>query len=506
VTATLQRVQDASTSAILQSLRIRAERDPLRYLRPCSDEQEAFLRSPTRGNFACGGNRSGKSQGGAIRTCARATGATLLGTKHKRARRIWCISQELPGGEDKPHTQVEAIRRWMPVAALRGQTWNLAYSPGRRVLSLANGCKLEFKSYDQDLLAFESAAIDHIWYDEEPTRKEIFTSCRARLIDRKGTWDMTLTPVLSLQGNGAIAEELWDKRQEAEQSGEYACFVLPTAANRFLDAAEVTAAASAWSEEERQVRLYGAFARLGGRVLSEFIPEMAPKGHLVRDFIPPHHWRHYLIIDPGWITAGHLFAAVDPQGCIYLYAELYAEKMPIAQRMAVLHGAKQAFEAEAGGPIDYDVIGDSAEFYVNRVGGTERELPSDFAEYQHAADALGATWFRPRPCIKADPYAYRVKRYLQCRQLYVCKGLRWWQWECERWTYQKARNGPTAMEKPIPDAPIKRNDHLLDPTRYLCNELPDPVPAAESTIYDPYAEHWAKVRERMDGTDRSEVI
>ena len=55
------------------------------------------------------------------------------------------------------------------------------------------------------------------------------------------------------------------------------------------------------------------------------------------DHIPDRSFRHYLIIDPGWHTAAHLFAAVDPRGVITLYAEHYAQQEAIPARMTVLH-------------------------------------------------------------------------------------------------------------------------------------------------------------------------
>lgn len=463
---------NAPTPKLIKSLKLRIERDPLQWFKPSSEEQLNVLRNHTKGTLALGGNRSGKTTIGGVRAVAKATGRTVCNWTPRKARRIWCVSQELPGASDRksgdqerPHTQLSEIKRWMPIAALRGQSWSSAYSPGSYTLTLADKTKIEFKSYDQDPLSFESAAVDHIWFDEEPTRKSIFRSCLLRLVDRRGTWDMTLTPILSLEGKGAIAEALWDDRIEAEQRGEYRCFQLLTSNNIHLPQDEVRSLQSL-PEEERQVRLYGAFARLGGRILNEFDAGR----HVVSDFIPPSDWRHYLIIDPGWRTAAHLFAAVDRRGVVTLYAERYLHEVPISERMSLLHQDWKDF-----GQPNYDVIGDSAAFSRTRQGGTEKESPSDFDEYQAAADKLGARWFIPRKCIKADPQAYRVNRYLKANMLRVCKRMRWWMWEQERWVRQRPREGGLATERAIPEAPIQRYDHLLDCTRYLCNELPEPL-------------------------------
>jgi hypothetical protein len=467
------------TAVLLESLKLRSERDPLAFFRPASEEQSEALRCGARGMLVLGGNRSGKTQIGAVRAVAKGTGREVLGQPFRKARRIWCISQELPSQRDKPHTQVEAIQRWMPTEALRGGSWSSAYSPGSFVLTLADGTKYEFKSYDQDLLAFESAAVDHIWFDEEPTRRQIFTSCMLRLVDRRGTWDMTLTPVLSLEGKGWV-EELWEARHEAQ--GHYECLVLPTTGNRYLPQDEVERTAAGLAEEEKQVRLYGAFARLGGRVLSEFDGSV----HLCEDFCPPREWRHYLLIDPGWNTAAVLFVAVDPDGHLWLYNELYQHERRPDQIFPMIVGMR----AISGNP-DYRCLIDPAGIPPKRTS-TGHEAPSDVDEYLAAAQKAGADWFRPAGADNGDPYAWRVKRYLQQRRLHVCKQLRWWRWEQERWTRQKERQGPAAMERAVPDAPIDRYNHLMDLTRYMCNELPLPedIPLPEPTMLE---RHWQRL-------------
>jgi phage terminase large subunit-like protein len=492
-------LSEVPTSTLAYSLNLRRERDPLRFFEPASEEQQEALHIQSKGAFILGGNRSGKSQIGAVRTILKATGRELPqfpGLKFKRARLIWCVSQDLPGqaakaGEpEEPHTQLEAIKNWMPTEALRGGSWATAYSPSAYVLTLANGTKLQFKSYDQGLLQFESAKVGHIWFDEEPTQPAIFTSCLLRLVDERGTWDMTLTPVLSLQGKTGIAEQLWDGKADGARGesayGRYDTVQLFTSRNVHLPQEEVVAL-ERLPEEEKQVRLYGAFARLGGRVLSEFNPSF----HLKNDFIPPTSWRHYLVIDPGWHVADHRWFAVDPKGQVWNYAEHYAKQQPIPQRMAILHALWQAF----GGP-QVDVIADAASFARTRQGGSEHVNPSDMSEYRTAAEKIGAQWFEPRPCRKADPNAYRVKRYLAAGMFFVCRCCRMWLWEQERWTWMRERTGPRATEMPRPDQPSQANDHAMDTTRYLFNELPDPLPV-EVPVYPPTAleAHWGRLKE-----------
>ena len=88
-----------------------------------------------------------------------------------------------------------------------------------------------------------------------------------------------------------------------------------------------------------------------------------------------------------------------------------------------------------------------------------------------------------------------MKRYLATGRWHVCKSLRWWRWEQERWTRQKERQGPASMERAVPDAPIDRWNHLMDLSRYIANELPPPE-EREVPRMTQLEEHWARAKGR----------
>lgn len=430
---------------------------------------------PVLNNYISNGvvsHNSGKTKIGGAETVYRLLGNHPYKQTHKPPIKVWCCSQDLPGvvkakGDDEQevHKQLEQLKMLIPPRALKGGSWATAFSPTEHRVDLVNKSVVLFKSYSQGPLAFESDAIMYSWLDEEPPDKTIWTSTLMRLIDFSGQWMMTATPILSLEGKGWI-EELWDNRMKP--GCPYVVHQLFTRENTTLSKATIEASFANLSDEERQVREYGAFARVGGKVLSEFKPDV----HLIDGFIPPADWRHYIIIDPGGRNAtAALFAAVDPDGVIYLYAEYYEkDRLPgdhIISIDAIVRALNVPWET-------VETIIDSSAWDIERTlaqGKLDRSLRQ---EYQMQADLLDAKWFRPNKSNKADVFAWRVKRYFKSSKLFVMKHLHWWQWEAERWTYPKGTRS-FEMNHGLPEQPVNKDNHLMDCTRYLVNELPDPL-------------------------------
>lgn len=478
----------AEADRALTELERRRREGGIKYFEP-QEQQIPVLECCSRGKLVLGGNRGGKTVTGAVDVVYHLLGKHPYKAVPAAPVKWWACSQDLPGVSDLPHKQLEELRAKIPKHNLRGGSWATAWSPMARVLTLENGSVVVFKGYDQGLLKFESDAIDGFWFDEEPEDKKIFTSCLMRLADRDGCWLITATPVLSLLGKGWL-EDLWNGREDPHCG--YEVFQLFSYMNPYLSTRVLDELFGQMAHEERQVRAYGAFARLSGRVLSEFDPGR----HIVRaEFLPPREWRHYLVIDPGWNKAGHLFAAVDPQARVWLYAEHYAGELRPEEHMTVLHALWSAF-----GKPDFDTLMDPAGFTIKRTT-TGKESPSDAAEYLAAAEKLGATWFVPRPADNGDVYAWRVKRFLAADLIRVFASCKSWLWEQERWIRQRPREGGLANERAVPDKPIDRDNHLMDPTRYLCNELPDPLPVPEDQTRNVHAEYWQSELDKRDRPD-----
>jgi phage terminase large subunit-like protein len=112
---------------------------------------------------------------------------------------------------------------------------------------------VQFKSSDSGQAKFQGDAVDFIWFDEEPSKTNIFNECMMRLIDAAGIWWMTATPVRGTAWLKAqiekddvfnISAAMWD--------------------NPYIPEEEVRKKAADLPEDEREVRIEGKYIVFGG--------------------------------------------------------------------------------------------------------------------------------------------------------------------------------------------------------------------------------------------------
>jgi hypothetical protein len=327
------------------------------------------------------------------------------------------------------------------------------------------------------------------WMDEEPDDRNIWTSITTRLADYDGQWMITFTPVLSLYGRGWL-KSLWEQRNAPDCEFEIA-ELFPTR-NPHISADALRKIFSSYSDEERAVRERGDFALLGGAVLSEltaehyFDPEAAWGSP-----VPPVHWRHYLIIDPGGsnATAG-LWASVDPDGNIWLWGEHYVRDQLPDYHMACLHAQYRIFCQYWGSEPEISVRMDPAGWQIGRTLARGKDDTSVRDEFELVADILNADWFNAHKADNADVWAWRVKRYLKHRRLRISQYLKWWKWEAEKWRRVLPPQGFRAQEIPEPERPIEKDNHLMacvssDTLVAVCRDgIPQSVEAASVRLSD----------------------
>jgi hypothetical protein len=154
-----------------------------------------------------GGNRSGKSHGGALHALIQTLPVDFLPPWLVPFKR-WGLDREVQVrviGVDIPNWLVKVmlpkLRKLIPAAALWKGSFEKAWRDRDRILHFADGSWWDFLTHDMDVDAFAGADLDLAWFDEEPPGekgRQQYEETLGRLADRDGEVRWTLTPLLGL--------------------------------------------------------------------------------------------------------------------------------------------------------------------------------------------------------------------------------------------------------------------------------------------------------------------
>ena len=281
-------------------------------------KQMEFHRCPLKNRWVFGGNRSGKTECGAVES-------------------VWLALGEHPYKPNRPDVQGWVVSLSQQVQRDVAQSKILKYLPPRRIedIVMVSGkkgapeygiidhivvrnafgglSKIGFKSCDQGREKFQGTSLDFVWFDEEPP-KDVYDECRMRVFDRSGYVFGTMTP---LKGLTWVYDEI---ELNESRNPEVWCTHMEWKDNPYLDPAEVGNMLAVTSEEQQQSRRFGRFFAGEGLVYPEFDPER----HVIDPFDFPREWQCEISIDPGLSnpTSCH-FYAVDYDGVIYVVGEHY---------------------------------------------------------------------------------------------------------------------------------------------------------------------------------------
>jgi phage terminase large subunit-like protein len=256
-------------------------------------KQMMFHRSTARNRWVFGGNRSGKTECGAVEV-------------------VWLLRGIHPYKLNRPNVSGWAVSLSSQVSRDVAQQKILRYLPKRYIADVVmqSGSKdnykegvidyilvknafggvsrLGFKSCDQGREKFQGASLDFVWIDEEPP-KEIYDECRMRLIDKLGYLFVTMTP---LKGLNWVYELIY---KNSYNDPELECFFMEWADNPFLDKGEIERMTKLLDADELDSRRYGKFSGLGGLVYKEFDPSI----HVIEPFSVPVSWNDRLTLMSG---------------------------------------------------------------------------------------------------------------------------------------------------------------------------------------------------------------
>ena len=426
-------------------------------------KQLEFHRSPHRNRWLFGGNRTGKTVGGAVE----AVWLSLGIHPYKQIpipNRGWVVS--LTNEVQRDVAQKEFLF-WMPKHKIK----RIIVRAGRQddpenaiidQIILTNGSVVGFKSCDQGREKFQGTSQHWIWFDEEPP-KPIYDECKMRVLDTRGFIWGTMTPLQGLTWVHDVIylNETGDKNVKS--------WLMEWADNPHLSPDEIAELEANMTEDERESRQYGRFVALSGLIYKEFREEI----HVIDPSDVPKEWYDDISIDPGLDAplSCHWYAC-DGDGNVYVIAEHY-----------------QAGQSVEWHSKQIKAISDSLGWKRTKHGKLNTLIDSAASAKTLAAEksVVELFWEHGINCdthVDKDVWTgiQRVKRYLQLRdhpdaeiwpkgkpKLFIFKTCPHMIKEIKSYRWK-----PATPSNDNPDAPIKRHDHAMDELRYYIMSKPEP--------------------------------
>ena len=292
-------------------------------------KQIAFHKCKKRNRWVFGGNRSGKTECGAVEVVYMACGNHPY--RKNKVTEGWVVSLSRQVQRDVAQRKIleylpaSYIEKIVMVSGGQDSAEN-GVIDFILVRSDAGGIsRIGFKSCDQGREKFQGTSLDYVWFDEEPPF-DIYLECKMRVLDKCGDIFGTMTPLKGLTWvyntiylNEKNDDEIW-------------CETMEWADNPFLSKREIESMTKSLPADEIESRRYGKFMQNGGMVYSEFDENV----HVIEPFNIPLDWQDNISIDPGLHNplSAH-FYAVDFDGNVYVVAEHYA-----AQKTVEYHAEK----------------------------------------------------------------------------------------------------------------------------------------------------------------------
>jgi len=413
---------------------------------PAHLKQIAFHKSQARSRWIFGGNRSGKTECGAVETVWILRGIHPCRPNRKDASG-WVVSVTTQVQRDVAQAKILSYlpKSWIEEIVMREGSKG---SPERGVIDFllvknvfGGLSKLGFKSCDQGREKFQGASLDFVWFDEEPP-EDIYDECLMRVMDRAGNIYATMTP---LKGQTFVYDEIYLKHPKDTD-----IITMEWADNPYLPAGEIERLTQELPAEELESRRYGRFGARYGLVY----PEFDPSRHIIEPFSIPKDWYSNISIDPGLNNplSAHWYAA-DNDGNIYVIAEHYEAGRDVAYHAERIKEISQKLGWHTRLDGRLEALIDTAA--TARTLGSVKSVAELFAEHGILVNTR----------VNKDVFTgiQRVKGYLRegnggigifntcSNMIREFKGYRW----------------------DAGDSPVKKDDHALDELRYFVMSRPE---------------------------------
>lgn len=411
-------------------------------------KQLAFHKNSCKNRWVFGGNRSGKTECGAVETVWYARGIHPF--KENKPRDGWVVSLSQQVQRDVAQSKILSYlkKEWIDdIVMISGKKGSASVGviDTIYVKNVFGGIsKIGFKNCDQGREKFQGTSLDFVWFDEEPP-EDIYIECKMRVLDRCGEVFGTMTPLKGLTWvydtiylNNSNDPDVWYEQMEWGD-------------NPYLNSKEIEKLSQHLSEDELQSRKYGNFASGTGLVYNEF----DENANVIDPFDVPKSWYDKISIDPGLHNplSCHWYAC-DNDGNIYVIAEHYEKQKPVEYHAEIIK--------EISKSLDWPIKNGRIEAIVDSAAN-QRTLASE----KSVTELFYDNGILTNPYVNKDMFSgiNKVKSYIRNslgrRRLFIFKNCVNMIREIKGYFWGNN------------DLPVKRDDHALDELRYYIMSRPE---------------------------------
>jgi phage terminase large subunit-like protein len=297
-------------------------------------KQAAAIQSRKRFQGVFGGNRSGKTVYGAVRTalfCMGANAEPFVQDWCEEDQKMWYDFYgqfkdpvEMWAGTvnwdiHRDITQPELLK-WIPQEVL-GKS-DIVYRRKGVIdyILFPWKTKLGFKSYDSGREAFQGKSLLYLWLDEEP-EPDIWYESKMRLMDQKGYATLTMTPLKGLT---------WTYREiylNESNDPNVESYQFTWDDNPWLDDSEKARMLASMSEDEISARKFGEFLAAGSSVFNR-VQLLKRRRELVnREPLERMGWNEAGLFVPAQDGTLEIYKQPEP-GRFYIVGADVAEGLP----------------------------------------------------------------------------------------------------------------------------------------------------------------------------------
>lgn len=437
-------------------------------------KQIKFHKCKKRNRWVFGGNRSGKTECGAVECIWMLRGIHPY-RKNRKDVFGWAVSLSSQVQRDVAQAKILSYlpKSWISdITMLSGRKDSPASGVIDQIMikNVFGGISvLGFKSCDQGREKFQGSSLDFVWFDEEPPQ-DIYEECVMRVMDRRGDIFGTMTP---LKGKTFIYNEIYLNRKH---NPEVWYEMMNWEDNPYLSRKEAKLLELALDGTALDSRKFGKFSEGAGLVFPEFDESV----HVIKPFYPvPPEWQDNISIDPGLNNplSAHWYCT-DWDGNVYVVAEHFASGRDIDFHADSIKRISSLLGWKTDGRGRICALIDSA--------SNQKTL----ASAKSVSDLFYERGILVNTNVNKDVFAgiSRIKSYLARGNgkpdIYIFSTCVNMIDEFKSYSFGEG------------DKPVKRDDHCMDELRYYIMNRPEPAKREKEFISPVKADKLRRIRNK----------